>query len=250
MIRTSLSRKCNVVMNAARSSRTSLKHNINMVSMPYLLKKSGFPSQLISRSFNTFSQRNIRTSFSLTTLRSHISTFKAQYDEAALERAKIGIVPKPLDAKGVHDLVELLKNPPEEEKAFLLDLLKNRVPPGVDEAAYVKAAFLTDVAAGKATSPLVSKEDAIHLLGTMQGGYNIVSLIEFLKSPTLGGLAAAALSQTLLVFDSFYDVEALAKAGNVHASTVLNSWANAEWFLNKPEVPKKITVTVFKVLPR
>lgn len=176
-----------------------------------------------------------------------ISDFKKQYDAATEERRQQGVVPKPLDAAGVNNLVQLLKNPPKGEESFLLDLLTNRVPPGVDEAAYVKAGFLAAVAKGETTSPLVSPERATELLATMQGGYNIHTLVELLEHPTLGSKAAAGLSQTTLMFDAFYDVESKAKAGNANAKQVLQSWANAEWFTSKPEVPRKITVTVFKV---
>jgi aconitate hydratase 2/2-methylisocitrate dehydratase len=176
-----------------------------------------------------------------------MSAFKDEYDGAVAERAAQGIVPKPLDAEGVSKLVDLLKAPPAGEEEFLLDLLKNRVPPGVDEAAYVKAAFLAAVAKGEASSPLVSKELATELLGTMQGGYNIITLVELLESPTLGGIAADALSKTLLMFEAFHDVELKAKAGNANAERVMKSWAEAEWFTSKPAVPEKITVTVFKV---
>ncbi|KAF0860907.1 bifunctional aconitate hydratase 2/2-methylisocitrate dehydratase [Mixta calida B021323] len=144
-------------------------------------------------------------------------------------------------------LVELLKNPPAGEEEFLSDLLINRVPPGVDEAAYVKASFLAAIAKGETTSPLVTPEKAIELLGTMQGGYNIHPLIEALDNEKLAPIAAKALSNTLLMFDNFYDVEEKAKAGNPHAQQVMQSWANAEWYLNRPELAEKITVTVFKV---
>jgi aconitate hydratase 2 / 2-methylisocitrate dehydratase len=177
----------------------------------------------------------------------NFSAFKDEYDGAAAERALQKIVPKPLDAENTIRLCELLKNPPAGEEAFLVDLLSNRIPPGVDESAYVKAAFLAAVAKGEAKSPIVSPMLATELLGTMQGGYNIVSLVDLLDSPTLGGKAADGLCSTLLMFEAFYDVEAKAKAGNKHAIRVMKSWADAEWFLSKPEVPKKITVTVFKV---
>ncbi|ALB65641.1 Aconitate hydratase 2 [Cronobacter dublinensis 1210] len=144
-------------------------------------------------------------------------------------------------------LVELLKNPPAGEEEFLLDLLTNRVPPGVDEAAYVKAGFLAAVAKGDASCPLVTPEKAIELLGTMQGGYNIHPLIEALDNEKLAPIAAKALSHTLLMFDNFYDVEEKAKAGNVYAKQIMQSWADAEWFLSRPSLPEKITVTVFKV---
>jgi aconitate hydratase 2/2-methylisocitrate dehydratase len=126
-------------------------------------------------------------------------------------------------------------------------LLSERVPAGVDEAAYVKAAFLTAVAKGETKSSLVTAEKAVQLLATMQGGYNILTLVELLDHPTLGGLAADGLSNTILMFESFHDVENKAKSGNKNAQRVMQSWANAEWFLSRPEVPRKITVTVFKV---
>ena len=170
-----------------------------------------------------------------------------EYRKHVAERAAEGIVPKPLDATQMAALVELLKNPPKGEEEFLLDLLINRVPPGVDEAAYVKAGFLAAVAKGEATSPLVTPEKAIELLGTMQGGYNIHPLIDALDNDTLAPIAAKALSSTLLMFDNFYDVEEKAKAGNAYAKQVMQSWADAEWFLNRPALAEKITVTVFKV---
>ncbi len=169
------------------------------------------------------------------------------YRKHVAERAAEGVVPKPLDAEQVAGLVELLKNPPQGEEAFILDLLENRIPPGVDEAAYVKAGFLTAVARGEVASPLVSREKAAELLGTMQGGYNIEPLIELLDDSALAPIAAKALSHTLLMFDNFYDVEEKAKAGNPFAKQVLQSWADAEWFLSKPALPEKVTLTVFKV---
>ncbi len=169
------------------------------------------------------------------------------YRKHVAERAAEGIVAKPLDATQMAALVELLKNPPAGEEEFLINLLSNRVPPGVDEAAYVKAGFLAAIAKGDATSPLVSREKAIELLGTMQGGYNIHPLIDALEDDTLAASAAKALSHTLLMFDNFYDVEEKAKAGNVYAQQVLKSWAEAEWFTSRPKLAEKITVTVFKV---
>jgi aconitate hydratase 2/2-methylisocitrate dehydratase len=144
-------------------------------------------------------------------------------------------------------LVESLKNPSKGEEETLLDLLINRVPPGVDEAAYVKAGFLAAVAKGDTTSPLVTPEKAVELLGTMQGGYNIHPLIDALENETLAPIAAKALSHTLLMFDNFYDVEEKARAGNRHAIKILQSWADAEWYLARPKLAEKITVTVFKV---
>lgn len=170
-----------------------------------------------------------------------------EYRKHVAERAAQGIVPKPLDATQMAALVELLKTPPVGEEEFLLDLLINRVPPGVDEAAYVKAGFLAAVAKGDTTSPLVTPEKAIELLGTMQGGYNIHPLIDALDDAKLAPIAAKALSSTLLMFDNFYDVEEKAKAGNEYAKQVMQSWADAEWFLNRPALAEKITVTVFKV---
>ncbi|EHW8111520.1 bifunctional aconitate hydratase 2/2-methylisocitrate dehydratase [Salmonella enterica] len=170
-----------------------------------------------------------------------------EYRKHVAERVAQGIVPKPLDATQMAALVELLKTPPVGEEEFLLDLLINRVPPGVDEAAYVKAGFLAAVAKGDTTSPLVSPEKAIELLGTMQGGYNIHPLIDALDDAKLAPIAAKALSHTLLMFDNFYDVEEKAKAGNEYAKQVMQSWADAEWFLSRPPLAEKITVTVFKV---
>ncbi|MBD9362615.1 bifunctional aconitate hydratase 2/2-methylisocitrate dehydratase [Methylomonas fluvii] len=170
-----------------------------------------------------------------------------QYRKHVAERAAEGIVPKPLDAEQVAALVELLKQPPAGEEAFLLDLLENRIPAGVDEAAYVKAGFLTAVAKGEATSPLLTPEKATELLGTMLGGYNVAPLIELLDNAALAPIAAKALSQILLIFDAFHDVQEKAEAGNAYAKQVLQSWADAEWFTAKPEVPEKLTVTVFKV---
>ncbi|MBY7782314.1 bifunctional aconitate hydratase 2/2-methylisocitrate dehydratase [Vibrio fluvialis] len=169
------------------------------------------------------------------------------YRKHVEERAAEGVVPKPLDAEQVAGLVELLKNPPQGEEEFILDLLENRIPPGVDEAAYVKAGFLTAITKGEVTSPLVSREKAATLLGTMQGGYNIEPLVSLLDDADLAPIAATALSHTLLMFDAFYDVEEKAKAGNALAKQVLESWAEAEWFLSKPALAEKITLTVFKV---
>jgi len=170
-----------------------------------------------------------------------------EYRKHVAERAAEGIVPKPLDASQMAALVESLKNPSKGEEETLLDLLINRVPPGVDEAAYVKAGFLAAVAKGDTTSPLVTPEKAVELLGTMQGGYNIHPLIDALENETLAPIAAKALSHTLLMFDNFYDVEEKARAGNRHAIKILQSWADAEWYLARPKLAEKITVTVFKV---
>lgn len=169
------------------------------------------------------------------------------YRKHVAERASEGVVPRPLDAEQVAALVELVKNPPQGEEEVLLDLLENRIPPGVDEAAYVKAGFLTAITKGEVESPLVSKAKATELLGTMQGGYNIESLVSLLDDAELAPIAVKALSHTLLMFDAFYDVEEKAKAGNASAQQVLQSWADAEWFTAKNKVAEKITVKVFKV---
>ncbi len=169
------------------------------------------------------------------------------YRAHVAERAEQGVPPLPLSADQVNGLVELLKNPPAGEEDALMDLLINRVPPGVDDAAYVKAAFLAAVAKGEAASPLVNKEKAVELLGTMLGGYNIQPMIDLLDDADLGGLAAEQLKYTLLMFDAFHDVNEKAKAGSANAKAVVESWANAEWFTRKADVPAEIKLTVFKV---
>lgn len=169
------------------------------------------------------------------------------YRKHVEERAAEGIPPKPLNAEQVADLVELLKSPPEGEEEYLLELLSERVPPGVDEAAYVKAGFLSAIVNGEAYCPLISKDAAIQLLGNMHGGYNIVTLVEALDNNELAELAAEELKHTLLMFDAFHDVEEKARAGNEYAKDVMQSWADAEWFTSRPELEEKITVSVFKV---
>ena len=169
------------------------------------------------------------------------------YRKHVAERAAQGIVPQPLNAEQTAGLVELLKNPPAGEEAFLVDLITNRVPAGVDEAAYVKAGFLSALAKGEVSSPLLSKTRAVELLGTMQGGYNITTMVELLDDAELSAVAAEQLKHTLLMFDAFHDVAEKAKAGNANAKAVLASWAEGEWFQNRPAVPEKVTLTVFKV---
>ncbi|NKF52272.1 bifunctional aconitate hydratase 2/2-methylisocitrate dehydratase [Shewanella sp. WXL01] len=169
------------------------------------------------------------------------------YRKHVEERAAEGVVPKPLDAQQVADLVELVKNPPAGEEAEILNLLENRIPPGVDEAAYVKAAFLDAVAKGEVSSPILSADRAVELLGTMQGGYNIEPLIAQLDNDALAPLAVKALSNTLLMFDAYHDVVEKMQAGNDFAKQIVTSWAEAEWFLNRPKLAEKITLTVFKV---
>jgi len=163
------------------------------------------------------------------------------------ERAAQGLPPLPLTAEQVAALVELLKNPPAGEEATLLELITDRVPPGVDPAAYVKAAFLADVARGAAACPLIERKRATFLLGTMLGGYTIQPLIALLDDEAVAGEAVTALSGTLLVYDAFRDVEDKAKAGNAHAQKVMTAWAEADWFRNRARLPEEITVTVFKV---
>ncbi|WNC68034.1 bifunctional aconitate hydratase 2/2-methylisocitrate dehydratase [Thalassotalea nanhaiensis] len=170
-----------------------------------------------------------------------------EYRKHVEERAAEGIVPKPLDAEQVAQLVELIKNPPAGEEEFLLDLLVNRVPPGVDDAAYVKAGFLAAITKGEATSSILSAQRATELLGTMLGGYNIQPMIDLLECDKLGETAASGLSKTLLMFDAFHDVKEKAEAGNAQAKAVMESWAAGEWFTSRDKVAEKITVKVFKV---
>ena len=169
------------------------------------------------------------------------------YREHVAERAALGIPPLPLDAKQTAELIELIKSPPQGEDAFLLDLLTHRVPPGVDDAAKVKASFLSAVAHGDIKVALISKAKATELLGTMVGGYNVKPLIDLLDDKEVGTVAAEGLKKTLLMFDFFHDVAEKSKAGNANASAVIKSWADAEWFTSRPEVAQKITVSVFKV---
>jgi len=169
------------------------------------------------------------------------------YRKHVAERAAQGIVPQPLNAEQTAGLIELLKNPPAGEEAFLVDLITNRVPAGVDEAAYVKAGFLSAIAKGEATSPLITKQRAVELLGTMQGGYNIATLVELLDDAELSAVTAEQLKHTLLMFDAFHDVAEKAKAGNANAKAVLQSWADGEWFQKRPALAEKITLSVFKV---
>ena len=169
------------------------------------------------------------------------------YRAHVAERAEMGIVPEPLNAEQTADLIELLKSPPAGEEAFLLDLFTQRIPAGVDQAAYVKASFLAALASGEATCPLISDERATEILGTMLGGYNIEPLIAALDNPKLADEAVKSLSHTLLMFDAFYDVKEKADAGNDYAKKVVQSWADAQWFTSKDALAEKITVTVFMV---
>ncbi len=168
------------------------------------------------------------------------------YASHVAERAAQNLPPLPLSAEQVAQLVELIKNPPAGEEKTLMDLLENRIPAGVDQAAYVKAAFLSDIANGTAVSPLLSAEKAVQLLGTMLGGYNVQALVALLDTP-MAAAAVKALSHTTLMFDAFHDVDEKMKAGNAHARTLIESWANAEWFTNAPVLADEIKVVVFKV---
>ena len=169
------------------------------------------------------------------------------YRQHVAERAALGIPPLPLTAQQTGEVIELLKNPPAGEEATLVDLIVNRVPAGVDAAAKVKASYLAAVAHGTEKCALISREKATELLGTMLGGYNIHPMVELLDDATVGGIAAEGLKKTLLMFDAFHDVKEKADKGNANAKGVLQSWADAEWFTSRPEVPASITVSIFKV---
>ncbi|MDH4464698.1 MAG: bifunctional aconitate hydratase 2/2-methylisocitrate dehydratase [Acidovorax sp.] len=171
---------------------------------------------------------------------------KAYRDHVA-ERAALGIPPLPLSAKQTSELVELLKNPPAGEEATLVDLITHRVPAGVDDAAKVKASYLAAVAHGTEVCTLIGREKATQLLGTMLGGYNLTPLIDLLDDAAVASVAAEALKKTLLMFDQFHDVKEKADKGNSFAKSVLQSWADAEWFTSRPEVPQSIKLTVLKV---
>jgi aconitate hydratase 2/2-methylisocitrate dehydratase len=169
------------------------------------------------------------------------------YRQHVAERAALGIPPLPLSAQQTAEVIELLKAPPAGEETFLVELITHRVPAGVDDAAKVKASYLAAVAFGSEKCALISRERATELLGTMLGGYNIHPLVELLDDAQLGAIAAEALKKTLLMFDAFHDVKDKADAGNAHAQGVIKSWAEAEWFTSRPEVPQSLTVTVLKV---
>lgn len=171
------------------------------------------------------------------------------YRNHVAERAALGVPPLPLSAEQTADLCDLLKAPPPGEESFLVELLRDRIPPGVDQAAYVKAGFLSAIAKGTATSPLVSPVYAVELLGTMMGGYNVSALIDLMQvnDTEIATAATTALCKTLLVYDAFNDVNELAEAGNANAKTVMQAWADAKWFTDRPTLAESITVTVFKV---
>src|SRR3989338_4193351 len=170
------------------------------------------------------------------------------YRQHVAERGALGIPPLPLTKQQTEELVALLKNPQQlsnaGEEAFLVDLITYRVPAGVDDAAKVKAEFLAGVAAGNTACPLISREKATELLGTMVGGYNVKPLIDVLDDAVVGATAAKALKSALLMFDFFHDVAEKAKAGSANAKAVMQSWADAEWFTQRPEVPQSLKVTI------
>ncbi len=171
------------------------------------------------------------------------------YHELATARKSQGIPPLPLNEQQTHELTLLLEKPPEESnRNFLLDLLKNRIPPGVDQASYVKATWLSAIAQEKVLSPCVNPNEATRLLGTMMGGYNVAALIKLLKNQNqeIASIAASGLSNTLLIYDALNDIIELADT-NIYAKQIIESWAMAEWFTNKPKLPNAITLTVFKV---
>src|SRR5450830_1722968 len=174
-------------------------------------------------------------------------TMLQTYRAHVAERAALGIPPLPLSAKQTGEVIELLKNPPQGEEATLVDLITHRVPAGVDDAAKVKASYLAAVAHGTEKCALISRAKATELLGTMLGGYNISPLVELLEDAVVAEVAANGLKKTLLMFDQFHDVKEKADKGNAQAKAVLQSWADAEWFTSRPEVPQSITLTVFKV---
>ena len=169
------------------------------------------------------------------------------YRDHVAERAALGIPPLPLSAQQTGELIELLKAPPAGEETHLLELITHRVPAGVDDAAKVKASYLAAVAHGSEKCPLISRQRATELLGTMLGGYNISPLVDLLDDPAVAAQAADGLKKTLLMFDQFHDVQEKADRGNRFAKAVLQSWADAEWFTSRPEVPQSITVSIFKV---
>lgn len=170
-----------------------------------------------------------------------------EYNQHIINRAKIGITPKPLNVQQITHLIELLKDPISKNKKYLLNLLLNHVPPGVDEAAFVKVNFLESIATEKTVCSIISKEQSIKILGTMQGGYNVPVLINSLNSSELAPIATNALKHTLLIFNNFEKIQQKIQSKNKYATKILNSWANAEWFFSRPELQKKITATVFKV---
>ena len=176
----------------------------------------------------------------------NISTFKQKIDLSIAQRNKLNIEAEILNYNEVQELINELKSPEEGEESFLLNQFKYRILPGVDDTSKLKANFLLDIAEERSYSPLIDKLDAINILGTMQGGYSIEALIKILKTNN-ALYAAEELKKNILLFDYFNTIEDLYKEGNIFAKDILESWANAEWFINREKVPDKITLTCFKV---
>ena len=171
-----------------------------------------------------------------------------EYKEHTKQRAKLGVPPLALTAKQVAGVVELLKESPIQESDYLMDMFENKVPAGVDDAAYVKAAFLNDIIQSTVVCDAITPIKACEILGLMLGGFNVTPLVEALKlSDNIASCAATQLKNTILVYDAFNDVKTLMDQGNEKAKEVIQSWANAQWFTNKPEMEKDITVTVYKI---
>lgn len=171
-----------------------------------------------------------------------------EYKAHTAERAELGVPPLALTADQTAELVELLKASPIAEQDYVMDLFQNKVPAGVDDAAYVKAAFLNDIVQGNASCDAIDAVKACEILGSMLGGFNVTPLVEALKvGGEVADTAAEQLKNTILVYDAFNDVKAMMDAGNAKAKEIVESWANAEWFYNKPEMEKEITVTVYKI---
>ena len=190
--------------------------------------------------------RILKNKTNLKSIRS-ISSFKDSIIGCSKERLSQNIAPKILDTEQVNTLCDLLLNPPDGEEDFLKYQFKHRILPGVDDTSRIKASFLDSICKKEKSSPLITDFEAVKVLGTMQGGYNIKPLINLLENENLAEYAAEELKKTILIFDYFHDVEDLAKKGNIYALDLLKSWSNAEWFLNKDDVPEKVTLTVFKV---
>jgi aconitate hydratase 2/2-methylisocitrate dehydratase len=240
--------------NSGRSS-SSTGTSISSSSRSFTsITSKKFTASSNSFNFNSFNSNKSHSAI----YKRDISAFLDSYDAHVTERSTmadgIGIAPKPLDPTQCQSLIDEIKaydssSQDAAEGKRLVDILSHRVPPGVDEAAYVKAAFLSAIANQTEVSSIVPRELAIQLLGTMQGGYNVGTLVTLLEDPSeeISNLAASQLKTTLLVFDAFYDVEEMHKKGVKAATDVMNSWADAEWYLSKPKVAEKITVTVFKV---
>ena len=170
------------------------------------------------------------------------------YKAHTAERAALGVPPLALTAEQTAELVELLKANPIVEADYVMDMFENKVPAGVDDAAYVKAAFLNDIVQGNVTCETIDPVKACKILGMMLGGFNVTPLVEALKiEGNVANEAAQQLKNTILVYDAFNDVKRLMDEGNAKAKEVVESWANAEWFTNKPELDKEIVVTVYKV---